>query len=157
LICRQAVAISKEHAASTTVGWAKSRAAPLQCETGRTGDFCPRVALAPDTEFGAIRTRGQNRARPRPDRTDPAGDFAHPTEGTHSRSKILRQILSPFRAHALVERLARARHDGERIAPVERLAGVDDHARVAAVGVAVVAHRVERRAPAAAHDVDVVA
>src|SRR6266576_1779392 len=54
------------------------------------------------------------------------------------RLKILRQILAPFRAHALVERLARARDDRERVAPVERLAGVDDHARVAAVGIAVV-------------------
>src|SRR5262249_61011884 len=68
-----------------------------------------------------------------------------------------RQLLPPFRLDAIVERLARARHDRERLLPPEWDAGVDDHARVATVGVAVVAHRVERRAPAAVDDVDLLA
>src|SRR5262245_28865858 len=67
------------------------------------------------------------------------------------------QVCRPFRLDAVVERLARAGDDREGLLAAERDAGVDHDPRIATVGVAVVAHRVERRAPAAVDDVDLVA
>src|SRR5262245_66330560 len=71
--------------------------------------------------------------------------------------EALRQILRPLCADALVERLARTGDDRKGLLAPERDAGVDDHARIAPVGLGVVAHRVERRAPPAVDDVDLIA
>src|SRR5215471_12248001 len=57
---------------------------------------------------------------------------------------IFRQILRPFGTNAGIKLAARARNDWERVAPSERLARVDHDARIASVGVAVIAHGVER-------------
>src|SRR3954453_18769891 len=78
--------------------------------------------------------------------------IAYPQSTQHTRSrrvpersKTLRQILSPFRPHAVAERFAGARHLRERLLAAERDAGVDDHAPIAPVVGGIVAHRVERR------------
>src|SRR5215813_13542606 len=63
--------------------------------------------------------------------------------------EVLRQILRPLCADAVVKRLARTGDDREGLFAPERNARVDDHARIAPVGLGVVAHRVERRAPSA--------
>src|SRR4029079_2946530 len=69
-------------------------------------------------------------------------------------SKPLGQVLAPLRPHPVVERLAGARDLRERLLTPERHAGVDHDARIAPVFLGVVAHRVERRAPASMDDVD---
>src|SRR2546430_1514350 len=73
------------------------------------------------------------------------------------QSEPLRQILRPFCSDAVVERLARTGDDRKGLLAPERNAGVDDHARIAPVGLGVVAHRVERRAPSAVDDIDLIA
>jgi Bcr/CflA subfamily drug resistance transporter len=73
------------------------------------------------------------------------------------RLESLGQILRPLRADALVQRLAGARDGRERLLAPERNAGVDDDARIAPVVGGVVAHRIERRRPAAADDVHALA
>src|SRR5262249_2085705 len=57
----------------------------------------------------------------------------------------LRQILRPLCSDAVVERLARTGDDRKALLAPERDAGVGDHARIAPVGLGVVAHRVERQ------------
>src|SRR5437870_5651798 len=61
------------------------------------------------------------------------------SQGTNSKS--VRQVLRPFRPHAIVERLARAGDDREGLLAAERDAGIDHDARIAAIGFGVVAHR----------------
>src|SRR5262245_54045593 len=73
------------------------------------------------------------------------------------RSEILWQFLRPLRPDAVVERPAGAGDVRKRLPAPERNAGVDHHARVASIDVAVIAHRIERRAPATVDDVDLVA
>src|ERR1700732_3866655 len=62
---------------------------------------------------------------------------------------LLGQHVVEFVAHVVLDLLARAHHGGERVAGLERRAGVDDDAGVARV-VAAVGHRIERGRPAAA-------
>src|SRR6266403_3147554 len=61
----------------------------------------------------------------------------------------LRQLVAELGSHQILDLLAGAHHDRERISPAERLAGIDDDAGVARIFFAV-GHRVERRRPAAA-------
>src|SRR5438874_11241597 len=77
--------------------------------------------------------------------------------GAIPESEPLRQILRPLFSYAVVERLARTGDDREGLLAPERDAGVDNHPRIAPVGLGVVAHRVERRAPPAVDDIDLVA
>src|SRR5262245_997135 len=71
--------------------------------------------------------------------------------------KPLRQILRPLCADSVVERLARTGDGREGFFAPPWDAGVDDHPRIAPVGLGVVAHRVERRAPSAVDDIDLIA
>src|ERR1700748_1810786 len=73
-----------------------------------------------------------------------------------SASRSLRQEGGELGTHVGIELLAGARLDREGVAPCPRLAGVDDDAGVARVLVAV-RHRIERGAPAAAQNLDVLA
>src|SRR5262249_31164322 len=74
-----------------------------------------------------------------------------------SALEALLQIRRPRCPDALGERLDRTGDDREGLLAPERDAGVDDHARIAPVGLGVVAHRVERRAPSAVDDIDLIA
>src|SRR5690606_25965867 len=73
-----------------------------------------------------------------------------PAAGPVSRAG--RQDAAPLRPDARVELLRRPGHDGEGVAPGERLARVDDDAGIAAILLGI-AHRVQMGRPAAAQDV----
>src|SRR5262249_48794025 len=79
---------------------------------------CPRLSRA-STSFASARKDVDGRAKPGHD-----GEML----------KILRQVLRPLGAQAVVERLARAGDDRKSLLAPERDAGVDDHPRIAPVG-----------------------
>src|SRR5215212_1796619 len=69
----------------------------------------------------------------------------------HEIKNSPRQHVLELLHDALVQFLAVAHDDGEGVAPVKRPAGVDDHARIARIFLAV-AHGIEHGAPAAAQN-----
>src|SRR5882757_5429136 len=68
----------------------------------------------------------------------------------------LRQLVAELGANQILDLLAGAHHDRERIAAAERLAGIDDDAGVARITLTI-SHRVERRRPAAAQNLHALA
>src|SRR4029077_4679052 len=81
-------------------------------------------------------------------------DRGRPGDWRRCRGLKVRQLVRPLCPHARVELLAGARDGWKRPLSIEWNTSVDDDAGIALVIDVVIAHRIERRAPAAMDDID---